>query len=94
MPNVKSAKKRVKTNAKRNIRNRIAMSTLRTALKKANAAIADGDAEAAKASVPGALKLIGVTSKKGIIHQKKAARQESRLVKKYNALLKTAAAAE
>ncbi len=86
MPNIKSAKKRVKTNLKRNLRNRAALSTFRTALKKADAAVAEGDLEAAKTAVPQALSLIGVTAKKRIIHRNKAARQESRLIKKFKAL--------
>lgn len=93
MPNVKSAKKRVKTNEKSNIRNRQAKSALRTALKKAGAAITAGDLEAAKAALPVALSLIGKTAKKGMIHDNKAARQESRLTKKFNALAATKAPA-
>ena len=38
------------------------------------------------ASLPTALRLIGRTAKKGIIHKNKAARQESRLMRKVNAL--------
>lgn len=87
MPNVKSAKKRVKTNEKSNIRNRKAKSALRTALKKAGSAIAEGNLDAAKAALPIALSLIGKTAKKGMIHDNKAARQESRLMKKFNALV-------
>jgi small subunit ribosomal protein S20 len=86
MPNVKSAKKRVKTNEKKNLRNRIVRSTLRTALKKVNAAIEAGDAEAAAKSAPLALSLIGRTVKKGVIHRNTAARLESRLAHKLNAL--------
>ncbi|HNY28194.1 MAG TPA: 30S ribosomal protein S20 [Candidatus Sumerlaeota bacterium] len=87
MPNVKSAKKRVKTNEKRRIRNRQARATLRTALKQANVSVAPGsDLEAAKTVTQQAFSLIGKTAKKGIIHRNKAARQESRLMKKLNAL--------
>jgi small subunit ribosomal protein S20 len=87
MPNVKSAKKRVKTNEKRRIRNRQARATLRTALKQANVSVAPGsDVEVAKTATLQAFSLIGKTAKKGIIHRNKAARQESRLMKKLNAL--------
>jgi small subunit ribosomal protein S20 len=86
MPNVKSAKKRVKTNEKRRIRNRQARATLRTALKQANVSVVSGDLEAAKTATQQAFSLIGKTAKKGIIHRNKAARQESRLMKKLNAL--------
>lgn len=87
MPNVKSAKKRVITNKKAALRNRQVISTFRTALKKANAAIEAGDAEALKAALPVALSEIGKTAKKGNISKNKAARQESRLMLKANALL-------
>ena len=87
MPNVKSARKRVKTNERDRMRNRMAISTLRTALKQVNAAIEKGDAEAVKTALPKVLRLIGRTRQKGIIHKSKAARQESRLVKRAAALL-------
>ena len=86
MPNVKSAKKRVKTNERRRLRNRAARSTLRTALKTANEAIASGDGEAAAREAAKALSLIGRTAKKGVIHRNTAARYESRMLKKINAL--------
>ena len=86
MPNVKSAKKRVKTNEQRRLRNRAARSTLRTAMKNANEAIASGDGEAAAQAAGKALSLIGRTAQKGVIHRNTAARQESRMMKKLNAL--------
>ncbi|MBN1866978.1 30S ribosomal protein S20 [Candidatus Sumerlaeota bacterium] len=86
MPNVKSAKKRVKTNERRQVRNSAARSQFRTALKKVNKALESEDAQGVEAALPGALRLIGRSSRKGIIHRNKAARQESRLVRKVNAL--------
>jgi hypothetical protein len=47
LPNIKSAKKRVKTNKRDEIKNRTAKATLKTALKKIAAAIETGDKEAA-----------------------------------------------
>ena len=87
MPTVKSAAKRVRQIARRNERNRAARSTFRSALKRAGQALADGDAEKAAEPVKAAIKLIGITEKKGLIHKNKAARHASRLTKKYNALL-------
>jgi small subunit ribosomal protein S20 len=86
MPNVKSAKKRVKTNKIRQTRNRQAMAALRTSLKKVNTALTTGDPAAVDAALPSALSMIGRSRKKGLIHRNKAARQESRLMKKVNAL--------
>ena len=47
MPNIKSAKKRVKVSATKTLQNRILKGNLKAALKAANAAIAD-DQSAAK----------------------------------------------
>jgi len=91
MPNTKSAKKRMKTNEERNLRNRGVRTKMRNALRKANAAVETGDAAAVQETSKQALTLIGKTAKKGIIHPNKAARQESRLQKKINAVAKPSA---
>ena len=87
MPTVKSAAKRVRQTVKRNERNRAARSIFRGVLKRAGQALADGDAGKAAEPVKAAIKVIGLTEKKGLIHRNKAARHASRLTKKYNALL-------
>ena len=43
MANIKSAKKRVKVAAKKNLRNRMVKSAVRTSVKKFEAAVAGGD---------------------------------------------------
>jgi small subunit ribosomal protein S20 len=86
VPNKKAAIKYAKQSIKRNIRNRAVKSTMKTITKKVAVAIEENDAEAAKASLPAAIKVINKTAKKGVIHKNKAARLESRLVKKVNAL--------
>lgn len=80
MPNVKSAKKRLRTNARDAERARKARVTLRTAIKKARADLEAGNTESE--SLKTALREIGKCASKGIIHKKKAARQESRLIKR------------
>ena len=53
MPNIKSAKKRVKVNSVKALNNQMAKSELKTTLKKFDAAIAGGDkAEATAATRP------------------------------------------
>jgi len=84
MANVKSAQKRVKTNKKSELRNRAAKSTLRTALKKINAALEGNNPEVVQQCLPTALSTIGKSLRKGLIHKNKAARQTSRLMKKVN----------
>ena len=80
MPNIKSAKKRVKTNKRDEIRNRTAKATLKTALKKTSAAITAGEGEV-KDAIQETQGLIARTWKRGIIHKNKAARLQSRMMK-------------
>ena len=83
MPNIKSAKKRVKVNAAKAARNKAARSALKTEIKNANAAIAAGEnkEEALKAAV----KKIDQAAAKGLLHKNTAARKKSALAKKANA---------
>lgn len=84
MPNIKSAKKRVKVIATKTLINKAANSELKTTLKKANAAIANNDANKAEA-VRVAVKKIDQAVAKGILHKNAAARKKSQLAKKANA---------
>jgi small subunit ribosomal protein S20 len=86
MPNVKSAKKRMRTNEKRRIRNRRNLSAMRTTLRAAQEAIEAGNLEEAEEKTRKAIQLVGRCAKKGVIHRNKASRQESRLMKRLNAL--------
>jgi small subunit ribosomal protein S20 len=85
MPNIKSAIKRVKTSEKRRLRNASLKSALRTALKKADQAIAGPDLEAAREAVKFAQRKLDKAVTKGIIHKNAAARKKSRLAQKLNA---------
>jgi small subunit ribosomal protein S20 len=84
MPNVKSAKKRMKQNVKRRERNRQAKAALKTATKKADEALNAADKAGALEIVKAAVKKLDKTASKGIIHPNKAARKKSRLMKKLN----------
>ena len=84
MPNIKSAKKRVLVNATKQARNKSANSALKTALKKANAAI-EAKSEDMAVAVKAAVKNIDQAASKGIIHKNNAARKKSALVLKLNA---------
>lgn len=84
MPNIKSAKKRVKVISTKTMQNRAANSQLKTEIKKANAAIennADNKVEAVRAAV----KKIDQAAAKGILHKNTAARRKSALDKKLHA---------
>lgn len=83
MPNIKSAKKRVIVNATKAARNKSANSALKTALKKANAAIESGDANKAEL-VKVAVKKLDQAAAKGLLHKNNAAHKKSQLVCKLN----------
>ncbi|MBQ3391019.1 MAG: 30S ribosomal protein S20 [Clostridia bacterium] len=82
MPNIKSAKKRVKINAKKALKNQIVKNTMRTELKKFDAVVAEGDEAARKAALARVTKCVDKAVAKGILHKNTAARTKSRLAKK------------
>ena len=75
MPQHKSAKKRVITNLKRQIRNRAAKSSLRSALRKYR----EMNAEDKKSAFTALESDLDRAAQKGIIHKNKASRLKSRL---------------
>ena len=84
MANIKSQKKRNLTNEKRRERNLAARSELKTRVKSARTAMADG-AENAGDLVKAAQKRLAMAGAKGRIHKNAAARRTSRLMKAANA---------
>jgi small subunit ribosomal protein S20 len=80
--NIKSQKKRIKTNAKRAERNKAVRSELKTRTKNVARA---ADADDAVAATQLAQKRLDKAASKGIIHKNQAARRKSRLMKKVNA---------
>ena len=84
MPNIKSAKKRVKVIAAKSLQNKAAKSQLKTEIKKANAALENNSADKAVA-VRVAVKKIDQAVAKGILHKNTAARKKSALDKKLHA---------
>ena len=84
MPNIKSAKKRVKVIATKTLRNKSLNSNLKTTIKKAEAALA-GSGPDKTVAVTLAIKKIDQAAAKGLLHKNTAARRKSRLAKKLNA---------
>ena len=82
MPNIKSAKKRVKVIAVKTARNKANRSALKTEIKKANVAIESG--ENTVEAVRLAQKKIDQAVAKGLLHKNTAARKKSALAKKVN----------
>lgn len=83
MPNIKSAKKRVKVNTVKAANNRAAITNLRTVIKKANAAIEANTADKQDA-VKAAVIKIDKACAKGLLHKNTAARKKSQIVTKLN----------
>ena len=83
MPNIKSAKKRVLIAEANHMRNKSINSALKTAIKKADAAIANNSADKAEV-VKVAVKKIDQAVSKGILHKSNAARKKSALIVRLN----------
>ncbi len=77
MPNIKSAKKRVKVCEAKTLQNKMVKTALKTAMKKYEAAVAAGDKESAKMAYTVAVKKLDTAVSKGIIHKNNAARKKS-----------------
>jgi len=92
VPRTKSAEKRVRTNERRQLRNRAAKAALKTGLNRVKRLIEGKDAEALRRAGPQVMSLIGKTLRKGAINWKRAARLKSRLQGKINAVLASATA--
>ena len=87
MPNIKSAKKRVKVIEKKTLRNNMIKSAYKTAVKKFEQAIEAGNMEEAKTLFSEATKKIDQACTKGVIVINTAARKKSSLSKKLNAAI-------
>ncbi len=81
MPNIKSAKKRVKVNKTKAAANKARKSNLKTVLKNAYTAEAADKAEAIRV----AIKKVDQAAAKGLMHKNCAARKKSQRAKKLNA---------
>ena len=84
MPNIKSAKKRVKVNETKAAQNKALKSALKTSMKKYEVAVASGNMEAAEETYTAAVKKIDQAVSHGIIHKNNAARKKSRFTKMLN----------
>ena len=85
MPNIKSAKKRVKVIEKKTLRNNMIKSAYKTAIRKFDEAVKAGNVEEAKVLFSEATKKIDQACTKGVIVKNTAARKKSSLSKKLNA---------
>lgn len=84
MPNIKSAKKAVKTIAKKKENNNEFRASMKTAIKNVERAIASGDKKVASEALKVAIKRIDKAQAKGVITPNYVARTKSRLTIKVN----------
>lgn len=83
MPNIKSAKKRVRVIKTKTLRNKMVKSNLKTVLKETYGVIERKD-ESAKKVLSNAFKKLDKAVAKGIIHKNNAANKKSALQLAYN----------
>lgn len=79
MPNIKSAKKRVRTSETRNLRNRIIKSQMKTSIKKLNEAISEGDLANAETMFKATVGMLDKAALRGTIHKNVANRKKAQL---------------
>lgn len=83
MANTPSARKRIRTNARRRLRNLMIRSKLKTLAKK-SMQTSNTKAPTSAEALADALKALDQAANKGIIHRKQADRRKSRLARRYN----------
>jgi len=83
LPKLRSAKKRLRQDSQIRIRNRSALSRMRSAVKAVRQA---EDAPSAQAALATAVSIIDKSARRRIIHRNAAARYKSRLTRRVQAL--------
>ena len=79
MANIKSANTRIRVIETKTMRNKMIKSKVKTMIKKVEAAIAEGNKEAAQNNLKVAISEIEKAATKGVYHKNNAARKVSRL---------------
>ena len=86
MANIKSAKKRIKVINTKTERNKAIKTTVKTSMKKVEAAVANKDKAAAEVALKDAVSTISKATSKGVYHKNNCARKVARLSKAVNAI--------
>lgn len=89
MANTLSAKKRIRQNERRRVRNKAVRTRARSYIKHAQLALEEGNPEVAAAAVKKAVSEIDRAQSKGILHHRNAARRKSRLMKRLSPMLQS-----
>ncbi|MEG1742649.1 MAG: 30S ribosomal protein S20 [Clostridia bacterium] len=77
MPNIKSAKKRVKVTKAKTLQNKMFKSALKTSIKKFKAAVESGDKALVQSTYLDAVAMVDKAADKGVLHANNAARKKS-----------------
>jgi small subunit ribosomal protein S20 len=85
MPRHKSPKKRMRSDPKKRLRNRVVKSQVKTAIAHVDEA---SDVESAKKSLPMAFAVLDRAAKRNVIKKQTASRKKSRLAKQINRMAK------
>lgn len=80
MANSRSARKRIRANERKRVRNRTVRSAVRTRITKARRALLGTEMEAAPELVLAAVRELDRAAEKGILHRRNADRRKSRLM--------------
>jgi len=94
MPNLPSAKKRLRQNIKRRALNRYRKKQMRLARKQFFACLEEGDLEGARKALKACFSALDKAAKHGAIHANTAARKKSRFAARLNAAVEQAATKE
>ncbi|MFI6824677.1 30S ribosomal protein S20 [Micromonospora sp. NPDC050187] len=86
MANIKSQIKRNRQNEKRRLRNKSVKSSLKTAIRKFNEAVAAGDSEKATVLMRDASRKLDKAASKGVIHANQAANRKSAIAQRVGSL--------
>lgn len=84
MANIKQQKKRNRQSEAARVRNKAVRSEVKTAVRRLDEAIAEGDADTIAERSRDVQKKLGVAGRKGVIHKSTMARRQSRLAKRAN----------
>lgn len=84
MANIKSAIKRIKKTETKTLRNKMVKSSVKTAIKKFETAVENGNFGEAKSLLVEVSAMIDKAAAKGVIHKNTASRKKSRLALRLN----------
>ena len=86
MPNIKSQIKRMRKSEDQRVHNRSIKSSLKTKIKKFEAALESGDADSARDNYAEAARALDKAASKGVIHKNKAANKKSSMSRDLNSM--------